>query len=62
MSRIIGERIFPQLDPVRQMVFGSLILILACLTPFLGWFGMLPYLGLTGVGSFISTLITKSKP
>jgi hypothetical protein len=62
MGRIIGERIFPQLDIARQMVFGSIILTLACITPFLGWFGMFPYLGFTGVGGFISTLISKNRP
>jgi hypothetical protein len=61
MSRIIGERMFPKLDPVRQIITGSIILTLACLTPFLGWFGVFPYLGFVGVGGFISTLISKNR-
>ena len=53
MVQTIGLLFAPNHSPQRQFFFGAVILILACLTPFIGWFGFFPYIGLTGVGAFV---------
>jgi hypothetical protein len=50
---IVGEQVFPHRDPLQRKLYGGGLLVLACLTPFLGWFGLFPYAGLLGLGAFI---------
>jgi len=51
--QLVGARLTPEGSPLRRTIWGAAALILACLTPFVGWFGMLPYAGLLGLGAFI---------
>ena len=53
ITQIVGERLFPERLVVRRSIYSSGMLYLACLTPFIGWFGLFPYVGLTGFGGFI---------
>ncbi len=53
MSNIIGERILPELSGWKQTLWGTVCLTLACALPFVGWFLLLPYVGLTGFGAVI---------
>jgi hypothetical protein len=53
MSSLIGERIFPDLSISKQTIGGTACLSLACALPFVGWFLLLPYVGLTGIGAVI---------
>ncbi len=50
---LLGERIFPDLPPWKQSVWGTVCLSFACAVPFVGWFLLLPYTGFIGVGAFI---------
>jgi sorbitol-specific phosphotransferase system component IIBC len=50
---ILGERIFPELNTIKRSVWGSVILSFACALPFVGWFLLLPYVGLTSFGAVI---------
>ncbi len=56
LSLTVGARLVPEASPLRQVVFGSGALFLACLAPLVGWFGLLPYLASLGLGAFIMTL------
>jgi predicted permease len=58
-AQIVGARIFPEHEARRQVAQGSAVLILACLTPFVGWFGLLVYAGLLGLGAFISSFFAR---
>jgi hypothetical protein len=50
--QLLGERLFPDLSPLRRNSYSSGLLALACLTPFVGWWGLLPYLVILSFGSF----------
>ncbi len=51
--KLIGERLLPERSHHQQMVWGGLATVLGCLTPFIGWFGLFPYVALLGFGAFI---------
>jgi hypothetical protein len=53
MSNLIGERLFPDLPAWKQSLWGTVCLALACALPFVGWFLLLPYVGLIGIGAVI---------
>jgi hypothetical protein len=57
MSHLIGERIFPDLLAWKQLLWGTVCLSLACALPFVGWFLLLPYVGLVGLGAVILSLM-----
>jgi hypothetical protein len=53
MVQLTGERLFPQMRPVSRTAAGSAVLFVACLTPYVGWFGLFPYVTLRGLGAFL---------
>lgn len=53
MSNLIGERLFSDLPAWKQSLWGTVCLTLACALPFVGWFLLLPYVGLIGIGAVI---------
>jgi len=53
MVRILGERILPDFTILKRNVWGTVILSFACALPFVGWFILLPYTGLAGLGAVI---------
>ncbi len=53
VSSIVGARLLPGASSFRQRSGGAIVLILAALTPFVGWFLLFPYTGLLGVGAVI---------
>ncbi len=55
MTQFVGESLFPDLIPLKQKTWGAGLLILACLTPFVGWFGFLPFAGILGLGALIGS-------
>ena len=59
MSVLIGERLLPEASSTRQTAWGATSLVLACLTPFLGWFGLFPYLAIQGLGGFLIGLFRR---
>jgi hypothetical protein len=50
---LLGERMMPEQNLRRQTFWGGVVIILASLTPFIGWFIFFPYVGLVGLGGFI---------
>ncbi|HNB53386.1 MAG TPA: hypothetical protein PK530_15650 [Anaerolineales bacterium] len=53
--QLAGNRLFPEKSPFARTAWGTGIVYLACLTPFVGWFGLFIYVGLLGIGAFILT-------
>jgi hypothetical protein len=53
MVQVVGSRLFPERIGLQRTGWGAGALVLACLVPYVGWFGLLPYLALTGLGAFL---------
>src|SRR5262245_54680356 len=53
MVELVGERLAPAQTAFRRTLWGTLALSLGSSIPFAGWFLLLPYAGLTGLGAFI---------
>lgn len=51
--QLVGERLSPQNTGFKRTVWGTLLLILACVLPIIGWFLLFPYIALLGLGAFI---------
>ena len=63
LGKIIGERLFGQHSSIRQQIYGSGVMILACLFPFLGWYVLFPFLLILGFGAFlVAVLPQKADP
>jgi hypothetical protein len=58
-SLMVGTRLFPERSATARGLLGGTGLVLACLTPFVGWFGVLPYICFLGIGGFILGLFRK---
>ncbi|TFH38171.1 MAG: hypothetical protein E4G99_00095 [Anaerolineales bacterium] len=57
MVLLLKERLFPGQLGNKPMAQAGTIAILACLTPYIGWFGLFPYLGFRGLGAFVIALV-----
>ncbi len=57
MVRLIAGLVFPGKEGWKLQASGAGVVILACLVPYIGWFGLFPYLGLRGFGAFILHLM-----
>ena len=57
----VGERIFPDQSAWRKTLWGTVILAFACALPFVGWFLLLPYTGLTGFGAVILSFFQRGE-
>ena len=60
MSALIGDRMVPQRGPISQVVIGAAALVLAGLTPFLGWFLFFPVTALVGLGGVVIGLFSRA--
>jgi hypothetical protein len=61
MAHLVGQRILPERSGMQRTLWGSLALILASLTPFVGWFGLFPYVGMQGLGGFVLGLFSRRR-
>ena len=59
MAFLLGEQILPERSHVRQMAVGAVILWFSNLTPYLGWFLLLPYLCLRGLGGLFLVIFRR---
>jgi hypothetical protein len=59
MAPLIGERLLPESSETRQTAWGAAVMLVASLTPFLGWFALFPYLAFRGLGAFVIYLVTR---
>lgn len=59
MVELVNEQLTPGQAGWKFTAGGAIALTMACLTPYLGWFGLLPYVGCRGLGAFILSLIAQ---
>jgi len=57
--QILGERLFPDLSPVKRDVRAGSVFLLTSLLPFVGWFLLFPYVISLSVGAVVITLFRK---
>ncbi len=50
LASVVGERLWPQAEPWRQMKQGGLTLVCCALLPVVGWAVLLPVLAILGWG------------
>jgi len=53
ITQLLGQRLAPQKPELQRTLWGTLALGFGCLLPIVGWFGLLPYTALLGLGAFI---------
>ncbi len=56
VAQLIGARLNPEWTPLQRSLRGGAALVLAALTPVVGWFVLLPYALLLGFGALILAL------
>lgn len=61
MINRIGEQIMPEQNLLRRTFWGTLLLSLACALPFVGWFLLLPYILIVGVGAAILGFLQRNQ-
>jgi hypothetical protein len=61
LASLLGERIGEGTSPFRRHLRGSLLLILAGLTPYVGWFAFAPLALITGFGAAIQIVYRKKE-
>ncbi len=61
MVQLVGTRILPGGQGLRSLIWGTILLTLGCLTPYVGWFGLLPYVALRGLGAFVLALFASRR-
>ncbi len=55
----LAGRLFPDLAEWQGRLWSAVLLCLACGLPFAGWFLLLPYIGLAGIGAAILGFFQK---
>ncbi len=60
MVDLLGDRVFSEQPAWKKTVWGTVILAFGCALPFVGWFLLLPYTGLTGFGAMILGFFQKT--
>jgi len=60
IAALIGERLWPQVEPWRQTKHGGLTLICCALLPVVGWAALLPLIAIIGWGIQIRVLLVKN--
>ncbi|MEW5939577.1 MAG: hypothetical protein AB1750_07950 [Chloroflexota bacterium] len=61
LTTLIGERIGEGSAPFRNHLRGSLLFILAGLTPYVGWFAFAPLAIITGFGAALQASVFRKK-
>lgn len=60
MVDFISRKLTPEQTGWRRTAGGAIATTLACLAPYVGWYGLLPYIGLRGLGAFILSLVARA--
>lgn len=62
LVQFAGERLAPERNELWRTGWGALAIGLASALPFLGWYAMLPFLIVMGLGAFVTSLFQKESP
>ena len=57
----LGRRLFPDASPFRQNTYAAIVLILALLTPYAGWYLLLPFLLIYGFGGSVGRFLQRRR-
>lgn len=61
LTHLVGERIFSNHGQPQQNIRAAIVLVLALLTPIIGWYIFLPYVAILGFGGFVAATIQKRR-
>jgi hypothetical protein len=61
LTTLVGERIGEGAGPFRRHLRGSLLVILAGLTPYVGWFGFSPLAVIVSIGAGLQAVFRKKE-
>ncbi|MBI3244649.1 MAG: hypothetical protein HYZ49_20415 [Chloroflexi bacterium] len=61
MVQLVGERLAANQTEIRRTIWGALALSFGSSLPFVGWFGLLPYAGLMGLGALIVSFFWRER-
>ncbi|MCH7662802.1 MAG: hypothetical protein IH859_02910 [Chloroflexi bacterium] len=61
VTHVIGERILPEHTQPQRNIRAAVVLVLALLTPFIGWYIFFPYIAILGFGGFVAATIQKRR-
>ncbi len=59
LTTLVGERIGEEASPFRKHLRGAALVVLACATPWVGWFVFAPIVLLTGFGAAIQAAVRR---
>jgi hypothetical protein len=62
VAQLVGQRIVSGRSDLQHTLFGTLALGFACLTPLVGWFILLPYVGMLGLGALVIGFFYRERP
>jgi len=61
LAALFGNRMIPSRPPLQAELWGGVLLVLASLTPYIGWFVFTPAMLCMGVGATIFSLIQRGE-
>ncbi|MCH7589336.1 MAG: hypothetical protein IIC78_15070 [Chloroflexi bacterium] len=61
LVHFLGRRLFPDASSFRQNTYAAILLILAVLTPFVGWYLLLPFLLIYGFGGSVERFFQRRR-
>jgi len=61
VAQLVGERLLPERGHYFRVAAGAVIIGAGCALPFAGWFGLLPYVSILGLGAFALSFFEPSK-
>jgi hypothetical protein len=61
IAALIGERLWPQIEPWRQTKHGGLVLVCGALLPVVGWAVLLPLIAILGWGIGLGAWFLKDQ-
>ena len=56
---LLGQRLWPEKQPVKRSMYAAVLLLLASLSPFLGWFILMPLLLIVALGSCVMLMMGR---
>ena len=59
VAQLLGMRMGESKSPLQSFLRGGLVLVLACLTPYIGWFIVTPAILCTAIGAGLLVLIQR---
>ncbi len=62
MIQLVGAKLSPEAAGLKRTAWGTVGLTLACVLPYVGWFGLSTFVSLLGLGAFLYSFFYKERP